>query len=664
MKSEKLRWGILGAGNIAKKFVLGVQGSYHCDVIAIGSRSKEKAENFAREFDIPGSYGNYEDLLGDPEVDAVYISTPHPFHARWAIQSARAGKHILCEKPLAINYPEAMRVVAAAKENDVSLMEAFMYRCHPQTAKTVELIGEGAIGEVKVIQASFSFHAGFNPDSRLYNNELGGGGILDVGCYPVSMARLIAGSAAGKAFLDPVDVKGTGHLCETGVDDYAAAVLHFPNDVIAQVSCGIGVNQDNICRIYGTEGDIVVPLPWTPGIEGESSAILLHKGGKEEEITVQPDRPLYGIEADTLAENVERRQAPSPAMSWDDTLGNMKTLDAWRDSFGFLYNSERPEGEIPPATGTPPAPRRDAGMLYGEIEGIDKKISRLVMGVDKVFGQNFANAMFDDYYERGGNCFDSAFIYGGGACERELGRWIRMRKLRDNVVLLDKGAHTPHCNPQSLTDQLMESLERLQTDYIDIYMLHRDNPDVPVDEFADVLNEHYDAGRIHAFGGSNWSIDRIEELNRYASSNGLKGFSAISNNFSLARMLQPPWKGCMASSSNEWRRWLEDNQMPLMPWSSQAQGFYAVGDPGNTGNKDMVRCWYSDDNFQRLERARRLASEMEVETINIALAYVLCQPFPTFPLIGPKSVFETLSCFNALDIELTPDQIKWLDLEE
>lgn len=658
--SKKLGWGILAAGSIAGQFAKGVNGSHHCKLVAIGSRSLEKANKFAEEHNIPNRYGSYEELLADPEVEAVYIATPHPFHAEWSLKAAEAGKHILCEKPITINYPDAMRVIAAAMEYDVFLMEAFMYRCHPQTAKVVELVSEGAIGEVKVIQATFSFGAKFNPESRLYKNELGGGGILDVGGYPVSMARLIAGAAQGVDFLDPVEVKGVGHLCETGVDAYAAAVLKFPNEIIAQVATGVGVAQDNAVRIYGSKGNIVIPWPWIPGREGQETKILLNG----EEIVIQPDRPLYGIEADTVAENIERRQAPSPAMSWNDTLGNIKTLDAWRDSFGFLYNSEKPETDMPTLTGAPLTVRKDAKMKYGEIEGVGKKISRLVMGVDNQHKQTIGNAMFDDYYERGGNCFDSAFIYGGGKCEEVLGRWVEMRGLRDEVVILDKGAHTPFCDPESLTKQFMTSLDRLRMDYVDIYMMHRDNLDIPVGEFVEVLNEHKNAGRMSIFGVSNWTIERIEEFNKYAESNGLQGISAVSNNFSLARMIEAPWKGCIASSDAEWREWLEKNQMPLMPWSSQAGGFFAIGDPNRKDIPMLVRCWYSEDNFKRQERARELAAKMKVETINIALAYVLCQPFPAYPLIGPRSVFETISSMKALEIELTPEELRWLNLED
>jgi predicted dehydrogenase len=275
-------------------------------------------------------------------VDVVYIATPHPLHAEWAIRAAEAGKHILCEKPLSLNHAEAARVVEAARANDVFLMEAFMYRCHPQTHRLVELIREKVIGDVQVIQATFSFASGYDEASRVYANALGGGGILDVGCYCTSMARLIAGAATGQDFAEPIEVTGTGHVGPTGVDHYAIASLAFPGDIVAALSTGVAVQQENVVRIFGTRGRIFVPVPWTPGASADPACIHVHADGEEpQRIEIRPDRPLFAIEADVVAENIARRQAPSPAMTWEDTLGNMRTLDRWRDAVGVVYDSER-----------------------------------------------------------------------------------------------------------------------------------------------------------------------------------------------------------------------------------------------------------------------------------------------------------------------------------
>ncbi len=662
--AEKLRWGILGAGGIARNFTKGVAHSKTGAVVAVGSRSHRKADAFADEFAIPRRHGSYESLLADPQVDAVYIATPHPMHAEWTIKAAEAGKHILCEKPIGINHAEAMAMIEAAIAHDVFLMEAFMYRCHPQTHRLIELVRDGAVGEVRVIQATFSFHAGFDPEGRLFANHLAGGGILDVGGYPVSASRLIAGAALGKDFADPIEVKAVGHLGETGVDEWTVACLKFECDILARVAAGVSLQQTNTLEVYGGEGHIVVPRPWIPSREGGSSKILVHKNGEAEpeEILIETDEWIYGIEADVVAAHLANRQAPAPAMSWDDTLGNMRTLDAWRQEIGLVYEMEKP-GRVPTVHRRPLEVRPGHNMKYGRIEGLDKDISLLVMGVDNQHRMPHTAVMFDDWFERGGNAFDSAFIYGGGACETVLGQWIGSRGVREQAVILGKGAHTPDCFPDKLTEQLLVSLERLGTDYLDIYMMHRDNPDVPVGEFIDVLNRHARAGRIRAFGGSNWTIERVEAAGAYAAEHGLRGFSAVSNNFSLARMVEPVWAGCLQASGPESRAWFERTQTALMPWSSQARGFFVRGDPGYTADASLARCWYAEDNFKRLARAKELARKRNVLPIQIALAYVLCQRFPTFPLIGPRLLSETRTSLPALDLSLTPDELAWLNLE-
>jgi aryl-alcohol dehydrogenase-like predicted oxidoreductase len=301
----------------------------------------------------------------------------------------------------------------------------------------------------------------------------------------------------------------------------------------------------------------------------------------------------------------------------------------------------------------------------GRIPSVDRDISRLVMGCDNQRTLSHASAMFDDFVARGGNAFDTAYHYADGLPERLLGQWIADRGVRDDVVVIGKGAHTPNCDPPSITGQLFESLERLQTDHVDIYFMHRDNPDVPVGEFVDVLDEHVDAGRIGAFGGSNWTIARIEEANAYAAAHGKRGFAAVSNHFGLARALDVPWAGCEHSTDDAGRQWFERTEMPLFPWSSQARGFFTGrAAPEDRSDADLVRCYYSDGNFERLARARALGEQLGVAPTAIALAYVLAQPFPTFALIGPRSIDETRSSTAASTVQLTPEQVAWLDLRE
>ncbi len=668
--TAQVNWGVLGTGAIAKAFVHGLKQSRTGKALAVGSRLQESADKFGNEHSIERRYGSYEALLADPEVMAVYISTPHPLHAQWAIRAIEAGKHVLVEKPFALNQWEAMAMVDAAKVRKRFVMEAFMYRCHPQTAKLVELIQQKVIGEVRVIQATFSFHAGYNPESRLFKNSLAGGGIMDVGCYTVSISRLIAGAAQGKPFADPVDVKGAAHLGQTGVDEWAVGTLKFESAqgaILAQIATGVGVQQDNTLRIFGSEGRITVPSAFVANRQNaDAGKIIVQAKGKDvQEIVIDSSATSFALEADFAGEAIlaGRTEAATPAMTPDDTLGNMRTLDRWREVVGLQYEMEKLSFKVPTVDGLALTKKNDAPMKYGRIEGLNKDVSRLIMGVDNQTSIAQASVMFDDFFRQGGNTFDTAWIYGGGKCEQVLGQWVKNRGLREQVVILGKGAHSPFCTPEHLTAQLMQSLERLQTDHLDIYMMHRDNPEVPVGEFMDVLNEHVKAGRIRIFGGSNWSIERFNKAQSYAKRKGLQGFSAVSNNFSLARMVKPVWGGCIALSDESGRKWLKKTQMPLLPWSSQARGFFTERATLNTKDHSLKNSWYADDNWQRRERAVQLAGELGVQPIQVALAYVLCQPFPTFPLIGPRTLEETRSSLGALAIELTPKQVKWLNLE-
>lgn len=655
--SEKIKWAIVGPGNIAKKFAAGLADSKTGVLEAVAGRDAGRARAFADERGAPSAYGSLDELFADEAVQAVYIATPHPAHTAAAMQAAEAGKHILCEKPVGLNYYEAMAQADTAALHGVFYMEAFMYRCHPQTIKLVELLREKAVGEVRMIQASFGFAAKVNPESRLFSRDLGGGGILDVGCYPVSMARLVAGIALGTGIAEPVNVQAVGCLGETGVDEQAAAVLQFPGNIIAEVSTAVRIRLENAVRIFATEGSITIPQPWIPCGAGDSSVIKLRKGGKEELIEVQSPVSLYAYEVDAVGESIlgGKTSAAFPAMTPADTLGNMKTLDMWRRAIGLEYDVEKPGGRIVPLSGKNLSKTTGTRMEYGKIEGLDRDVSRLVLGAATIDNSDHAAVLFDAFYERGGNCFDTGYIYGGGKSERLLGQWIRDRGIRDEMVILDKGAHTPHCNPEALTSQLMESLERMETDYTDIYMMHRDNPDIPVGEFIDVLNQHRDAGRIKTFGVSNWSLERVAEANEYAKKNNMAGISGISNNLSLAEMIDAPWGGCIAAVDRDSLAWHEENQMPLFPWSSQAQGFFAY-----VKSEFTERCWMSPENLARRQRAEELGKKYRMTAINMALAWVLAQPFPVFPLVGPRTICELNSCVDVLNVKLTPEEVQWL----
>ncbi len=656
-----VRWAVLGPGSIARRFVSQLPSCPGASLVAIGSSDPQRAARFATEQtpDLTVRTGSYDEILADEDVDAVYLSTVHTTHPTLAIAALEAGKHVLCEKPLAANHASVMAMAEVARRTGRVLLEAYMYRFHPQTRTVLELIGDGVVGEVQHVDASFSFRAG-ERTGRLFDPATAGGGILDVGGYPVSYARAILGAASGRGVLEPTAVTARGTLGPTGIDEWAVADLTFPGGATASVRTGVKMADPTTVTVHGSRGTLQLSDPWTLGTE---QRIVISTVDGERVVEFSGDQP-YGLEAAGLARAAAGDGVVSE-MTLADSLGNAAVLDIWREQIGLRYPFEADDSEISTVSGRPLQVRADAVMPYGKIDGLDLPVSRLVMGCDNQQTLAHASAMFDHFFAAGGNAFDTGYIYGSGLQERLLGRWIANRGVRDQVAILVKGAHTPHCDPESITSQLTESLERLGTDYADLYLMHRDNPAIAVEEFVDVLDTEVRRGRIKTFGGSNWTPARIDEANAYAERTGKHGFSVLSNHFGLAEAYDVPWAGCEHVTDAASKRWLTERQIPLFPWSSQARGFFTGrARPEDRSDAELVRCYYSDDNFERLRRAGELGDTLGVAATAIALAFVLHQPFPTFPLIGPRSIAETASSMAGLGVELSSEQVAWLDLRD
>jgi aryl-alcohol dehydrogenase-like predicted oxidoreductase len=317
-------------------------------------------------------------------------------------------------------------------------------------------------------------------------------------------------------------------------------------------------------------------------------------------------------------------------------------------------------------------------MDYGRIPGVEKPISRLVQGTVMVGSRELDRsfALLDAVYKLGCTAFDTAHGYGGGDCERTVGRWVRERGLRDQLVIIGKGAHPyngrQRVTPEDITSDINESLERFGFDFIDLYLLHRDNPSVPVGPIVEVLNEHHRAGKIGAFGGSNWSTARLQEANAYAAAHGLTPFVASSPNFSLAEQVKAPWEGCISISGPRGqaeRDWYAANHMPLFPWSSLAGGFFSgrfrrdnLGSFESNLDKLCVESYCVEPNFARLDRAEQLGREKGLTIPQIATAYVLSYPLDIYALVGCASGDEFRANLEASTVRLTPQELAWLDL--
>ncbi len=318
-------------------------------------------------------------------------------------------------------------------------------------------------------------------------------------------------------------------------------------------------------------------------------------------------------------------------------------------------------------------------MRYGRIPGVEKDVSRVGQGLVmmKEDRQDEGFALLDAAHEGGITLFDSAYIYGGGACDRVFGRWVRERGLRDEVILLDKGCHHSgdrnRVTPEDINSELAACLERTGFDYIDIFAFHRDDEAVPVGPLVECLNEHLREGRIRAFGGSNWKHSRIQEANDYAESHGLTGFAVGSPQYSLAELLEEPWgRGSVTltgDAGREGREWYEANQMAVIPWSSLAGGFFTgrfrrdnLDSFTGGGDKRCVKCYCGEDNFRRYDRATELAKEKGATRASIAIAYLIHGPLNCFPLAAAYDNEQMQDNARAADIEFTPEERAWLDL--
>lgn len=311
-------------------------------------------------------------------------------------------------------------------------------------------------------------------------------------------------------------------------------------------------------------------------------------------------------------------------------------------------------------------------MRYRRFEPLGRDLSVLALGTAYLRddGEEASFALLDAWRNVGGNLIDCARQYGDGESERILGRWLRERGAQDELVVITKGGHhvthgTEHepaqkrVTPEDVAADLHESLEALGVETVELYFLHRDDPARPVAPIVDALEAHRSGGRIQVTGGSNWTTARLEEANEYAATHGLKGFECSSPGLSLAGPQGEPWPDTVFARSTEARAWYERTQLPLFAWSSQAAGFFA-------GRRDLTieRVYVNTQNLERLRRAEELGGERGVTANEVALAWVLHQPFPTYAIIGPRSPSELRESLAALEVELTGAEVRWLDLGE
>jgi len=326
---DTIKWGILGTGGIAHQFARGLTAIPDAELIAVGSRTNENAAKFADEFQVPHKHGSYEKLANDPDVDVIYVATPHPFHKENTILCLEAGKAVLCEKPFAINAQQVKEMIQCARESEKFLMEAMWTRFLPIIIKVREWLAEGLIGDVRMLKADFCFRSGWNPEGRLLKPELGGGGLLDVGVYTIAMAYMVFGG-------EPSNITSMCHIGETGVDEQSTILFGYDAGQIAILCSAIRTSTPQDAQIFGTEGSIYIPNFW------HSTSATLSVSGKDPETVDMPfNGNGYNYEAVEVMNCLRAGKLESDIVPLDESLSIIKTMDKIRAEWGLKYPMER-----------------------------------------------------------------------------------------------------------------------------------------------------------------------------------------------------------------------------------------------------------------------------------------------------------------------------------
>jgi predicted dehydrogenase len=325
---QVVRWGVLGPGVISRAFAAGLRAAEGAQLLAVGSRSGERAGAFAAEFGVPRSYDSYEALAADDEIDALYVGTPHAFHEAHTTLCLRHKKHVLCEKPLAINAAQARRMIQAAREEDRLLMEAMWTRFLPSLERVLEILADGAIGEPRMLTADLGFHAEVDPSSRLFDPVLGGGALLDLGVYAVSLASLLFGP--------PVDVNGIANLATTGVDEECSILTRHKEGQMTTALASFRVDTAKEALIQGTRGWIRIHEPWW----APTRVTVKSKEHGEEHIHLPFRGGGFTHEAEAFMELIRNNQRDSSVMPLEESLSIMKVMDTLRRQWGLRYPME------------------------------------------------------------------------------------------------------------------------------------------------------------------------------------------------------------------------------------------------------------------------------------------------------------------------------------
>ncbi|MEM9952047.1 MAG: Gfo/Idh/MocA family oxidoreductase [Chloroflexota bacterium] len=324
---DKLRWGILSTGNIANSFAQGLRVVEDAELVAVGSRSQDSADAFAQKYNIPHAHDSYQALADNPNVDVVYIGTPHVFHAENTLMCLEAGKHVLCEKPFTINASEAEQCVALAREKNLFLMEAIWMRFLPAIIEIEKIIKDGVIGDIQQIQADFSFYIPYDPEHRLFNLDLGGGALLDVGIYPISFTTILLGM--------PESIASHAILADSGADQQCTMLFNY-SSASALLSAGIAGDLENGAVIKGTKGKIIVDPQF---FMTTSFSVQLYGEEPQKKSFVMLGNG-YNYEAQAVHDAIRAGNIEHERLTHQETITTMRLMDDLRQQWGVIYPQE------------------------------------------------------------------------------------------------------------------------------------------------------------------------------------------------------------------------------------------------------------------------------------------------------------------------------------
>jgi predicted dehydrogenase len=318
MANKVLNWGLLSTAHINRALIPPLRASKRNQLVAVASRAQASADKYAREWKIPRAYGTYEALFADPEIDVIYNSLPNHLHAEWTIKAVEAGKHVLCEKPIALTVDEVNKMQSVARKHERVIAEAFMYRHHPQNLKVQELVKNGSLGDLRLIRGSYTYMLSRDGDVRL-DPAMGGGSIWDVGCYPISYARSVIRA-------EPLEVFGWQVMGPTGIDETFVGQMRFDGDIFAQFHSSFVTPLRAVMEIVGSEAMLSIPMPFKPGIDEE---IHLTRGDKTETIKIK-GQELYLGEVEDMADAILLGR--EPRISLEDSRANVAVITTLLES--------------------------------------------------------------------------------------------------------------------------------------------------------------------------------------------------------------------------------------------------------------------------------------------------------------------------------------------